>query len=208
MILRNRLKYAILAGVLALASPSKTASSDLSFMVLNLKKFTIKAPLEQRLKLVEGMETESLARIVDYDSFIRAASSRYVSPATLYSMIYQESRGNPRARSPKGEEGLLQITPITQRHLGMKRGEAFDPEIAIAKGTEYYSQLLDYFHGNEVLALAAYNYGQRSVDTILKKKGLNPKTATYENFGRFLNRETRNYIQDVLANREAIKEYL
>jgi len=208
MILRNRLKYAILAGVLALASPSKTASSDLSFMVLNLKKFTIKAPLEQRLKLVEGMETESLARIVDYDSFIRAASSGYISPATLYSMIYQESKGYPRARSPKGAEGLLQITPITQRHLGMKSGEAFNPKIAIAKGKEYYSQLLDYFHGNEILALAAYNYGQRSVDTILKKKGLNPKTATYENFGRFLNRETRNYIQDVLANREAIKEYL
>src|SRR3989344_5030044 len=109
MKLRNRLKYAILAGILALALPSKTASSDLSFMILNLNQFTITAPLEQRLRRLEGMEAESLARIVGYDSFIRAASSEYVSPATLYAMIYQESRGNSRARSPMGAEGLMQI---------------------------------------------------------------------------------------------------
>lgn len=210
MKLRNRLKYAILAaGILALASPTKTSSSDLDFMVLNLKKFKIEAPLEQRLRRVNGMEPEALARIVSYDSFIRKASLEYpISPSHLYSMIYQESRGNPKARSPKRAEGLMQITPITRKHLGMTREEVLDPQSAIRGGARYYSDLLSYYSGNEVLALAAYNMGQGKVNYLLRKKKLSSRNATYEDVKNALNRETRNYIQDVLSNSEAIKEYL
>ncbi len=208
MKLRNSLNYAILAGLSALVQPSRTASSDLDFMLPRLTQFTITLPLEKRLRSIEGMETWPLLRISNYDEYIRAASSEYpeISPSHLYSMIYQESRGNSRARSPKKAVGLMQITPITQRHLGITRIDAFNPETAIRKGTEYFSELLDHYNGNEILALAAYNSGPGRINTLLTRKGLSHETATYENFGRFLNKETRNYIMEVLINRERIEQ--
>ena len=85
-----------------------------------------------------------------------AASSANISPNLLASLVWQESRWNPRAVSPKGAMGLAQLMPGTARGLGVNPA---DPVANLVGGARYLRQLLDQFDGNVEKALAAYNAG-------------------------------------------------
>lgn len=95
---------------------------------------------------------------------LRAAINRFASehgvPASLVrAVIWAESGFNPRARSPKGAVGLMQIMPSTAADLGI------DPSDEIANiegGTRYLGEMLARYAGSRdqlVRALAAYNAG-------------------------------------------------
>jgi hypothetical protein len=71
-------------------------------------------------------------------------------------IIEAESGGDPRAVSPKGAQGLMQLMPETARALGVQ--DPFDPVQNIEGGVRYLSHLLQRF-GDLRLALAAYNAG-------------------------------------------------
>ena len=84
-----------------------------------------------------------------------------LDPHLLSAVIWAESRCNPRALSPKGAQGLMQLMPATARQYAV--ADPFDPLQNISGGARYLRDLLKLFAGNLELALAAYNAGPRSV---------------------------------------------
>jgi soluble lytic murein transglycosylase-like protein len=92
-----------------------------------------------------------------YGHYVRAASAYHnLPPSLLQAVIKVESGGKESARSPKGAIGRMQLMPGTARDLGVN---PHDPWHNIFGGARYLREMIDLYHGNLPLALAAYNAG-------------------------------------------------
>jgi soluble lytic murein transglycosylase-like protein len=113
----------------------------------------------------------------------RAGQREGVDPRFLHAVIQQESRYDPKALSPVGARGLMQLMPDTA-----KRFHCDDPAnqaCNVEAGTKYLAWLLKRFNGDVKLALAGYNAGEGSVD---KYQGVPPYP------------ETQNYVNKIVTN--------
>lgn len=98
-----------------------------------------------------------------FEPLIREHASRQGIRADLVRAVIQvESAFNPRAVSPKGAMGLMQLMPATAARFGVR--DPFNAAENIRAGVTYLRQLLDRYDDNEQLALAAYNAGPGAVD--------------------------------------------
>lgn len=95
------------------------------------------------------------------DEIAAAAAEHNVDSDLVTAVIHVESSFNPRAVSPKGAKGLMQIMPIPAKSLGIK--DPFAPRENIRGGAHLLAQLTQKFGGDERLALAAYNAGEGAV---------------------------------------------
>jgi hypothetical protein len=109
-----------------------------------------------------------------YADFMAEASQRFGVPASwLHAVVQVESAGNPKAVSPKGAMGLMQLMPDTwsalriQCHLG---NDPFDPHDNILGGAAYLRELFDRFGASGFLA--AYNAGPKRFEDY--RAGLRP----------------------------------
>jgi len=92
----------------------------------------------------------------------RAAQQHHVQPALLLAVMKAESSFNPIAVSKAGAVGLMQLIPETAIRHGVRN--LYDANDNISGGAKHLRYLLNRFHGNTRLALAAYNAGERKVD--------------------------------------------
>jgi len=95
------------------------------------------------------------------DTVDRIAQQNQLSPRLVHSVIRAESNYDPNAVSPKGAQGLMQLIPATARRFGVL--DVFDPADNIQGGARYLKYLLGLYGGDQTLALAAYNAGERAV---------------------------------------------
>ena len=118
-----------------------------------------------------------------YGEIIAAVSEAHgVDPMLVRALIQVESNYRPRARSPKGAMGLMQLMPSTAREYKVRN--PFDPKANIEAGIKHLKSLIDRFAGKVELGLAAYNAGEGAVK---KFNGVPPY------------RETRNYVSKILS---------
>lgn len=93
---------------------------------------------------------------------LASLAERYdLSPSLIEALVWQESRWNPAATSPKGAHGLAQLMPGTARQLGV---DPRDPAANLEGGARYLRQQIDRFGGDIEKALAAYNAGPGRVE--------------------------------------------
>ena len=120
------------------------------------------------------------------DQMVTDAAHKYALPRSLVRAVARaESAFNPRAVSPKGAQGVMQLMPGTARELGVR--DAFDPAENIDAGARLLRQLLEKYEGRVAEALAAYNAGEGAVT---RHGGVPPY------------RETRGYIRKVVKDFE------
>jgi soluble lytic murein transglycosylase-like protein len=94
----------------------------------------------------------------------------------VYAIVEQESNWNPSALSKKGAVGLMQLMPETARLYGVRH--RYVASQSLSGGVQYLADLLQRFHGELRLAVAAYYCGSRSLD----RRGLayrNPDVVAY-----------------------------
>lgn len=112
-----------------------------------------------------------------------------IRPGVLLSVILEESSFRTDAVSSKGAVGLMQVLPSTaqamaaEMDLTWKDGANLtDPELNIAVGTYYLRRLLEIYHGDLHLALAAYNMGPGNLQTLLETS--EPSTRFSSSYSR------------------------
>ncbi|HKN34328.1 MAG TPA: lytic transglycosylase domain-containing protein [Terriglobales bacterium] len=133
--------------------------------------------------------------ILNLDQVVGAASDKHLLDADLInSVIKAESSFNPRAVSPKGARGLMQLMPKTASSLGVPN--AFDPAANVDGGTRYLRWLLERYDFDLVKALAAYNAGPERVD---RYRGVPPYYETKAYVARII----RDFNRKKLAEQKA-----
>ncbi len=91
-----------------------------------------------------------------------ASQTNGVPPGLVRAVLMAESAGNPSAVSIAGAQGLMQLMPGTSAGCGI--ANPFDATENVQCGSAYLKALLDRYHGNATLAVAAYNAGPGAVD--------------------------------------------
>jgi soluble lytic murein transglycosylase len=143
------------------------------------------------------------------DVIRQQADAKKLDPTLIAGVIYVESRFRDQT-SHAGAKGLMQLMPSTADYIARKsggtrfqQGDLADPQINIAYGSWYLRYLLQRYHGNVALALAAYNAGEGKVDEWWRAAadhGERFRVADHIPFP-----ETREYVGAVLSARRAYR---
>lgn len=139
------------------------------------------------------------------EALIEAAAREGLPPALVAAVVRQESAFDPRAVSPAGAVGLMQLMPGTAAELArdlrprlVDEDALTDPGLSLELGARYLAAMLDRFDGSWIGALVAYNAGPHRYERWrdFPEFGADRELAVERiPFG-----ETRRYVKAVLRN--------
>jgi hypothetical protein len=178
---RQWLSHALLTSLtICVPAPSNTAKSRPPPLSRSATKEASVIPTHRIVSIQTRRIVSPPPRPYD-DLIIEAARIHDLDPRLIRSIVEVESAFNPRAVSPAGAKGLMQLRPILARELRVHN--PFDPRQNIMGGARYLRQLLNMHDGDIRLALASYNAGPGNV-------------TRYSGVPPF--RETQKYVKRIL----------
>lgn len=100
-----------------------------------------------------------------------------IAPELLHAVIAVESNYEPKALSPRGAMGLMQLLPATAKRFGAK--DAYAVTDNVRAGASYLKWLMGQFGNDLELVLAAYNSGEQAVIKAGRRIPPYPETQAY-----------------------------
>ncbi|MBC7952048.1 MAG: lytic transglycosylase domain-containing protein [Rhodospirillaceae bacterium] len=125
-----------------------------------------------------------------------------VDKALVFAFVRQESSFNPKAMSPAGASGLMQLMPATATSLAGRqvKDKLGDPEFNLGLGQKYLAKLMseEPVNNNLLMLAAAYNAGPGKLGQWLSsmKHGNDPLLFIES----LPSRETRAFVERVMTN--------
>ena len=175
-------------GALLLAASLEAAEEVRSRQVDGVTLFTMRPTRRPEAPPASAPEPARRAAPREIIALVEEAGARHgLDPRLITTVISVESAFNPRAVSPKGARGLMQLMPLTARQYGVT--DLNDPRENIEGGVAYLKDLSRRYKGDLRLALAAYNAGPEAVE----------RASGVPNF-----RETREYLRKIEARYGAL----
>jgi soluble lytic murein transglycosylase len=179
----------------------RAARRRLGLLALGVGVLAVTIGVVLSLPLVRKAVNE-LSLPLRYSDVIRQqAAEKHLDPALVAAVIYAETKFEPRD-SAVGAIGLMQVMPQTASFLAHRSGattfttaDLANPQVNIAYGSYYLRYLLDEYHGNLSLALAAYNGGESNVDRWVADARKDGQSLTVDDIPF---PETRAYVTRVL----------
>lgn len=126
--------------------------------------------------------------------------------ALIYAVMRQESSFNPRAKSPDGARGLLQLMPATAGYIskqsfrGKRKRKLYEPTLNMKLGQSYIKYLLkhEFVQGDLFRLTTAYNGGPGNLNKWQRRMDFNNDPLLF--IESLPSRETRLFVERVLAN--------
>ncbi len=151
--------------------------------VVREKKVPVKASERTKTKSPPKRDSDDTKQIINDAKNAKSPTRRIaerseIEVELLLALIKTESTFNPKAISPTGAVGLMQLIPATARELGLKVpayrnvkkptpnpsvDERFHPLKNLEAGVKYLHQMLKKYDGDYSLSLAAYYVGPGNV---------------------------------------------
>jgi len=214
-LLQTGLRQAALAGSCS-AYRDELAALDISHISAQLTKaldtskfdfkFTVTAPVYQFINYY----TVGRGRITMERGLIRSGRYREMAerifaeegvPKDLIWLAQVESVWQPHALSFAKARGIWQFIPATGLRFGLRQDAYLDervaPEASTRAAARYLKFLYEYFAGDWLLAMAAYNCGERNVERAIEQCGYADFWELHQR--GLLPRETQNYVPAILA---------
>lgn len=142
--------------------------------------------------------------VLERETLISSSKKNGLDPVLVAALIRQESNFNPRATSPAGARGLMQLMPTVGKDLAAAQGITpwdddmlYEPATNIKLGTAHLRALVRKYT-DVVKILAAYNAGESRVEKWSTKTGAADSEVFTE---RIPFVETRDYVRIILRNR-------
>ena len=168
-------------------------------------KYSVKARLNWYTRHPEYLDRVA-ERATPYLYYIIQQLDKRNMPMELALLPVVESAYQPFAYSPSHASGLWQFIPGTGRLYGLKQNWWYDGRRDIIAATQaaldYLQKLHEDFDGDWLLALAAYNSGERNVVRAIKRNKRAGKSTDF--WSLHLPRETRGYVPSLLAVAELV----
>ncbi|CAA7614759.1 Lytic transglycosylase, catalytic [Magnetospirillum sp. LM-5] len=126
-----------------------------------------------------------------------------IDKALVFAFVRQESAFNPKAKSPAGAAGLMQLMPRTAQTMAGGRAvkdSLSDPQLNLALGQKYLAKLMaeEPVNGNLLLLAAAYNAGPGKLSQWLGGMKHNNDPLLF--IEALPSRETRAFVERVMSN--------